>query len=62
MGRIPLLSHKIMTGVKTMLCLTMKFGIRGFQPAMRIIHPLPALRDLTPFGAKATAPSAGPQC
>jgi len=30
-----LLSHKIVTGVKTMRCLTMKFGIRGGTPLLR---------------------------
>ena len=29
-----LLSHKIVTGVKTMRCLTMKFGIRGWKPLL----------------------------
>ena len=30
-----LLSDKIVTGVKTMRCLTMKFAIRGWKPLLR---------------------------
>jgi len=39
-GAGSLLSYEIVTGVKTMRCLTMKFAIRGFQPRLRIMHPL----------------------